>query len=284
MKTIAKYSLIAVVAAMLATSCTTDKLMDWEGGENIYFTHLLMPGSHMRAQDLIDLRFFFMPASVDEMRVGLSVTTTGELTNYDREIAFRVSSYVVVDGVSTGTGLVEGVNYDIERAVIRAGRVEDTVWVRIFRTEDLEEEGRVGFLDVTLLPNHHFNTDLKETRDAANLPFHTVLTRWMQISNTIVRPQFWGNDFFGPFSTEKFRVIGLANPQMPLAFLDGEIWNNVQLVNNPLVLNPWFLAIGHATQYWLDAWHSDPNNTPFTEINAEGETVLMSMGPSIIGN
>jgi len=282
MKKIAKYSLIAFIATTFATSCTPDELMDWQGGQNIYFTHLLAPGTHMRAQDFVELRFFFMGEDVRDVLVPLSVTTTGESVSYDREFAFQIHSFFQIDGVPTGTQLVEGTHFDIERAIIRADSIVDTLWIRFYRTDDLQTAGKMGGLSITLIPNHHFNTSLEFARDVPNQP-RWLLTRWIGITDDMVRPQFWSYDFFGAYSAQKFQIIARANG-MPPGFLDGEIWNDMQLINSPLVLHPWFLALGHSTQYWLDTWHSDPNNPPFTEINAEGETVLMSMGPNITGN
>jgi len=285
MKKIAKYSLIAFIATTFATSCTPDELMSWQGGGDIYFTHFLMPGSHMRAQDTVDLRFFFMPEDTDSILVPLSVTTSGLLTNYDREISVSLSSFFRIDGVMIETELVEGEHFRVERSYIRARRVEDTLNVWIFRTADLEEEGRMGFLGLTLVENQHFNTELRTYRDNPSVAPHSVLTRWIRISNAIVRPQFWDDGFFGTYSAEKFRVIGLANPTMPLAFLDGAYWNNDNLAEMSVAeRQPWFLIIGHTTQHWLNEWHSDPNNPEFTEINAEGVEVRMSMGPRVTGN
>jgi len=289
MKKIAKYSLIVLVASTLGfVSCTPERLMDWEGGKNIYFTHLRIPGTQMRAQDTVDLRLFFMPLAVDEILVPLSVTTTGVLTHEDREIRFSVSSFLLEDGEIIATPFVEGTHFEIERpAVIRAGRVEDTLRIRVFRSPELSGAGIDGRIGITLESNQNFGTEIRETRDALNLPPHTLLTRWINVSNRIVRPQWWADaslgqaaNFFGPFSPEKFEVIGRANPDMPLAFLDGAEWYG-EVIRNAQTATPWWLVIGRNTQEWLDNWHSDPNNPEFTEINAEGVEVRMSMGPRI---
>jgi len=281
MKKIAKYSLIAFIATTFATSCTPEELMDWQGGENVYFTHLLAPGMHMRLQDFVELRFSFMAPDVESVLVPLSVTTTGTFTDYDREVAFEIGSILTIDGEGVGT-LVEGTHFDIESSIIRAGRVEDTLWIRFHRTADLQVAGKMGFWVMTLMPNHHFGTDFQYTRDAPNQSWRWLLSRHVGITDDIVRPQFWSYEFFGAYSADKFRVIGIAN-NMPLAFLDGAVWNDVVLTNSPLVLNPWFLALAHTTQYWLDA-NNDPDNPTWTEINEHGQEVPMSMGPNIVGN
>lgn len=290
MKKTIKYSLIAFFAVTL-TACEHDTLMDWEGGKNIYFTHLLVSGTHARTQDTIDLRFFFMPDDVDEILVPISVTTTGTFTNEDREVSLTVSSFLQ-EGISlTEIPFVEGEHFEIERSFIRAGRVEDTVWIRVFRSPELGEEGRLGIIGLTLLPNQHFTTDLRETQDGPIALPRTLLTRWIIVSDAIVRPRFWNNNFFGPYSAEKFRIIRDANSTpgniMPWGFLDGETeWNNTYLVDRTSVLFPWWTVIGSTTQFWLDDWHSNPaNDTIWDPVpNAEGVIVIMSMGPQITGN
>jgi len=297
MKKITKYSLIAFVASTLGfVGCTPDRLMDWEGGKNIYFTHLMMPGSHMRAQDTVDLRFFFMPVDAEYVMVPFSVTTTGVFTQDYREISFNVSSFLTVDGVVTETPFVEGTHFEVIRpASIHPRRIEGTIWVRVFRAAELLEEGTTGFIGITLIPNQDFTTDFRETRDAPNLQPHTLLTRWIEVSNRVVRPQFWADasiagatsNFFGPFSPRKFEIIGLANPGMPLAFLDGTMeWHGITLTNNQQVLLPWWQVLGHNAQNWLDNWHRDNPDDPIyePEPNAEGLIVRMSMGPQVTGN
>ena len=268
-------------------ACTSDKLMDWEGEKNIYFTNLMRSGDFFRARDTVDFRFFFMPVNVNEALVPLSVTTTGVFTDEDREVLVSATSFLSIDGMPTEIPFEEGVDFEVERPFIRAGRIEDTIWVRVFRSPSLTGEGRLGFIGLTLLPNQHFGTDLRETRDRPTDTSRSVLTSWIQVSNTIVRPRFWSDEFFGQYSAQKFEIIGTANPGMPLAFLDGAYWDDVTLVGSLATLQVgWWTVIGTAAQDWLDIWHRDhPGDTIWEpELNLEGMRVMMSMGNRITGN
>ena len=286
MKKIVKYSLIACLTAIFG-ACTSDRLMDWEGGENIYFTNLMRSGDFFRARDTVDLRFFFMPADANEILVPLSVTATGVFTDEDREVLVSATSFLSIDGTHTEIPFEEGVDFEVERSFIRAGRIEDTVWVRVFRSPSLDGEGRLGFIGLTLQPNQHFGTDLRETRDRPTDTSRSLLTSWIQVSDAIVRPQFWENSFFGPYSAQKFRIIGTANPGMPLAFLDGAYWGDVRLGEVTFMQRfGWWTVIATAAQDWLDTWHRDPTRDTIwePELNSEGMRVMMSMGSRIAGN
>jgi hypothetical protein len=113
--------------------------------------------------------------------------------------------------ISESTAIL-GEEVELLPAVIRAGRVTDTLWIRAYRTPRMLEE-RVS-VRLRLLPNEYFGTDLVAARHGS--PNHnvlvadTVFTFFLENSN---KPPLWAtnpdNGFFplGPFSQAKYEML-----------------------------------------------------------------------------
>ena len=118
-------TVIAAVALCALTACSEDsyKMYDPTQTDNIFFDYK----NEKNVNDSI-ISFNFGYDIANEHIVDIPVTLMGMPADRDRTID--------VKAVADSTEMVEGTHYTIERALLRAGRVNDTIKVKLLRPED----------------------------------------------------------------------------------------------------------------------------------------------------
>jgi hypothetical protein len=299
MKKSINYILIALLAVG-TVACDYDELMEWEGGTDIYFTNMANSHISARSNDVIEVKFYYLHPNTTEVLVPLLITTTGPFKNFARDVSIRVLS----------ANLEPGKHYDIVKSSIGEGVVTDTIWIRLKRS-DLEARDRVEQMIVELIRNDNFTTNYVYTQDGVNERPRLLLQYPILVSDIVVEPEYWRNEFFNRFSKEKFALVVEIN-DIPRGFLNGEEYNGVVLTSSATSLFPWLLPLGHRVQEYLDHWHNPaysgdplspppfPNPEPGSggvwstvwprdtiwepALNQYGVREIMSMGSRVTGN
>jgi hypothetical protein len=178
----------------------------------------------------------------------------------------------------------------IEPTIIPAGKLSDTVVVRIQRTPDLALDTTPLLLKITLLPNEHFGTDFRTIVDqTSNNRPRSLIEYRIVFSDIIVEPRFWGPEnalpgptgrdrFFGPYSEEKFMTICRVN-DCPPGFLDGGMWGDIPWPTSPIERTAYHVLLATRTQMYLNQ-RAVAGDTVFeVERDIYGQKIRMAMGP-----
>ena len=116
---------LSAVAMLALVACSEDdyKIYDATQTDNIFFDY---KNEKLVNDSVIAYNFGYDFA--DEHIISIPVSLMGMPSDRDRTIS--------VKAVADSTEMVEGTHYVIERALLRAGRVEDTVRVKLLRPDD----------------------------------------------------------------------------------------------------------------------------------------------------
>lgn len=120
-----KNLLVAGVSLMALSACSEDdyKVYDTTQKDNIFFDYK----NEKNVNDsVISYNFGFDIAQ--EHIVSIPVTLMGMPSDRDRTIA--------VKAVADSTEMTEGIHYAVDRALLRAGKVADTLRIKLLRPED----------------------------------------------------------------------------------------------------------------------------------------------------
>lgn len=180
----------------LAASCKREPLTTYNTADNVYFNYTIGTNAY---RDSLDLSFASRDASVRDTLLLVPLAVTGVAAATDRPVK------LFVDPASTA---VAGTHYEVPAAVIHAGKVADTLRLRLKRTADLASGTRT--LILRLEPNEFFKTSLPyrfvgTVADSVNL-----LTFSMSVSDILAAGQFWTDSYvayFGAFSVKKVQLI-----------------------------------------------------------------------------
>jgi hypothetical protein len=226
-----KILFLAGLCALLARSCQTDELIKFAGGEA--FVHIHRPRTDIEnyfqyfrniAATNPDLEFIIMYAPV---------RIAGDITDYDRPIAFELTTpnltdyyeygytlvrdeygYPVYDEYGNwklkeyrfewqeGRGasrplMVEGRDIELLPSYIRYGRNYGYIRVRINNTQLIRDSVAVAV--ITLNENEHFRNDLLFRDTQGNTHWDQRLRFYFLATNTSEEPRLWaanpGNSF-----------------------------------------------------------------------------------------
>ncbi len=123
MDTLKGILLLGAAATLAACDEEDYKLYDTGQADHVFFDY---KNSKEESDSAMTYNFGY---DISETHVvGIPVSLMGMPAERDRAIAIRA--------VADSTEMTEGVHYEIERAVLRAGRVSDTVVVRVLRPDD----------------------------------------------------------------------------------------------------------------------------------------------------
>lgn len=187
-------TLYSFLLAMLFISCEKD-IKRYDGETNIYFVRAVdQLNSAAPVYDSLTVTFAFHPSKTDSL-VKIPVRITGVPSTEDREYE------VAVDATSTA---IAGVHYEAlpETLTLKAGKVADTIPVKLFRTADMLTSDFSLILE--LQPNGNFKTNMVNKVVNATSGQMLSFTRLKIFVNDILnKPKYWLDAYMGTFSRKK---------------------------------------------------------------------------------
>jgi hypothetical protein len=214
------YTFLAGGLLLMAGSCKKEALMKYKADDNVYFNYLVgvdpANGNLGYYIDSLDLTFSFSDASVNDSMLNIPVAVTGEARDQDRRFN------LVIDPSSTAKA---GVNYELPDAfLLRAGKIEDTIRIKVNRTPDLKTSTLTLLL--TLQENDQFRTQFqfrpKQGNSQTNITYQdTILTTIFKVrmADMLAAGPWWDSYYiyhFGTFSEKKVRLMNQV-AGMPLS-------------------------------------------------------------------
>lgn len=210
---------ITLLAGMGLSSCRKDAIMTYDATDNIYFDYrrdvkpdLNQPGYPV---DSLAYTFAYSNASVKEAIIPIPIAIMGNPKTQDR-------NYQLV--VDPDASMQPGIHYEIPQLVIRSGRVKDTLFLKLKRTEDLQQS--VVRMRLRLQPNQHFSTGV-EKRLSLNDTIQ-ALTFKVSVTDELNAGPNWSQyaTYFGTFSKKKMLlmhdVVGIPLDFWSASSLPGE--------------------------------------------------------------
>ena len=173
------------ISLVLFTACNEEdyKVYDTTQTDNIFLSYLNDKGE---ADYTITFNFGFDIAN--EHIVEIPVTLMGMPSSKDRTIGIKA--------VADSTDMVEGTHYVIDRALLRAGRIDDTIRVKLLRPDDEKFRTEALRLYIEILPNE----DLTVTGQK----YFTIMSSDIRVAN---RPEWW-------YDYEKLPEYSFENAQL----------------------------------------------------------------------
>jgi len=207
------YYIFAIGALGFCFSCKREELKTYDIADNIYF-NLKINGV---IADSTNVSFAIRPEGIKDSILKLPVAVTGEPQPQDR--LFRVE--VLKDSSSA----VLGTHFTVpERVLVRAGRVQDSIPLRIFRTPDLQQAPVK--IQLQLLPTTEFKTDIKRIYASLGGSVSAVSIK-VSLSDILTAGNNWNGLFapyFGTFSVKKWKLINQVTG-MPLDYVTTSVYD-----------------------------------------------------------
>lgn len=205
-------SVYFILLILLAASCKKDTLLTYNAPDNIYFDYKTgvdlannQPGVII---DSLSFTFAYSKASLADSILPIPVTVSGTPKNVDR-------TYTVA--IDAGATAVAGTHYELPTLKIRAGRVYDTLFLRVKRAADL----KVNTVRMTLrlLPDERFTTDIRFRMKNTTDTIRTLIFK-LAIADMLTAGPYWTSNYlkyFGTYSEKKVRLMNTITG-MPLDF------------------------------------------------------------------
>lgn len=189
--------LLYIIIILALASCKRDPLITYNTDDNVYFKYTISTNYYV---DSTNFSFAYRDAGVQDTILSVPVAVTGAPAASDRPYK------VIVDPASSA---VAGTHYQLPEMVIHAGKVVDTLRLRLKRAADLASGTKKLILH--LQPNEFFRTELRYkivnnvARDTADL-----VTFSITMSDILDKGPFWDDyyaAYFGTFSLKKVKFI-----------------------------------------------------------------------------
>ncbi len=189
--------LLYVSIFLIAASCKREPLTTYNTADNVYFNYNTGFNAY---RDSMHFSFANRDASVQDTILLVPFAVTGVAAVKDRPFK------LVVDPTSTA---VAGTHYELPEALIRAGKVQDTLRLRFKRTADLTSGKKK--LVLRLEPNEFFKTALTYRVINTVAPDSVdMLSFSIGASDILDAGPFWDGTYaayFGTFSIRKVKLI-----------------------------------------------------------------------------
>lgn len=206
-------SLFGFIVCFIA-SCKKDGLKTYTGGDNIFFDNVDI---FSYAIDSSIVTFAYNDSSIIDKLVRIKVKVSGSPSAQDRPFK------LMIDPSSTA---VPGQHYENlpELFMLSAGKVEDTIAVKLLRAADLKQ--KQVKLAMLLLSNETFTTNIKTVGAGQDGKPISSLQFKILFSDILIEPAGWWY-YFGKFSAKKMGII------CQLAGIEAE-WLNAGTPDEPL--------------------------------------------------
>lgn len=236
-----------LVALGILSACKKEGLGRYDqqaSGSSVYFPEAVGTVTSVSISKTIS--FGYVGYSKRDSILAIPIAVTGDTMQVDRPV--KVS-------LGTGTTAVEGTHYSfLKSPVIRAGKVTDTVYVKINRTADMTT--KQFELNLLLEQNDYFSTRLRDT--AANYLKYKLLLDdmagtsylWVSFSNTrgIL-------SYFGDYSRRKVDLMIEVLQVDPALFYDpvnGSFFGTSRVLAYGRYMALWLTQEANAGRIYLD--------------------------------
>ncbi|TKC63988.1 DUF4843 domain-containing protein [Pedobacter hiemivivus] len=245
-----KISYIAAFALALClfASCKKESLLTYDVSDNIYFNY---KASGLIA-DSLEASFAIRPASATDSVLKLPLAITGTASDHDR--TYKV---IVIDSNTTA---VAGKHYVLPASfTIRAGRVLDSLPVKLLRSADLQT--KAVYLKLALQPGGDFTTDMKTLYSSIAGTVNALAFK-VKISDMFIVWSSSFNTYFGVFSIKKIKLINQVTG-MPFDYYTkgwlSDLQFSVRAAN-------WAISVSHYLADQKAAGHTVYENDGITEM------------------
>ena len=193
-KTIFYTLMIPAFAALVAPACKRDNIMTYNATDNIYFDY--KPTVSGFPADSLEYSFAYSDASVTEAVIPIPVSVSGAPQERDRPYDLTVDA---------GSAAVEGVHYELPPLVMRAGRVHDTLFLKLKRTADLQQT--TVRMVLRLQPGNEFGTAFDRRLSFGDTI--QMLSFKLSVTDELGEGPNWSafSGYFGPFSKKKVLLM-----------------------------------------------------------------------------
>lgn len=200
--------------------------MTYSTDDNVYFNYIQGTSTFL---DSMNFTFAYSEANVKDTFFNLPIAVTGAPAAVDRPIN------ITIDPASTA---LQGTHYDLPQFVMRAGKVQDTLRIRLKRAADLQTSKK--YLIFNLHASELFKTDiLYKIGNGSNLDTCHLLRFQLSTSDILAAGQYWQwyyDVYFGEFTAKK--VLMLHNMLgMPLDF-----WSTNEMTNAKITAAQYYAA------------------------------------------
>ncbi len=168
-----------IVSLLLLAACSKSEIETWDSTPCVWFDSA--------SKDTVIFSFYSLPETVTEYIQEFPITIAGEVSDIDRQVGVKI----------LGTHNPES-RYEIVSATIPAGKVDGTVQVKVYKTDNLKTAHDT--LGIEIIASADFEVGLEN-----------YTRRAMVVSNFIARPVWWDMmmEMFvlGSYSDRKLKVI-----------------------------------------------------------------------------
>jgi hypothetical protein len=209
-----KYFVSIVALVTLLAGCTKD-IRNYDGPPAIYFQYAVTARETYSGAPLLDssvITFAYSQTSVADSIIMLPIRTTGYAASIDR-------TYIL--NVADSSTAQAGIHYEIINSdyTIKAGKFNDTVYIRLHRTADMLDSTFVLHLD--LKANENFVLDVKQKVTSGTQYVRTV-HHTVKVNDILSKPKYWLDAYLGTFTRKKLYLMS-AMLDIPLDKLNNTI-------------------------------------------------------------
>lgn len=183
MKSILLLSFVASTV-LSSVSCKKSDIFPYESTNKLWFTTVDPTNTNIKINDVI--RSFSHYPGKTELEVGFPINLIGQIPQTD-----MTYSVVPVDSLTTAVAS----EYEIVSPVFRAGRVVDTLTIKLIKSERMNLQNVK--LTLCLVPDENFDQGYTD-RIQAKVTFNNITTK----------PDWWTEEmelsYFGVYSPKKF--------------------------------------------------------------------------------
>ncbi len=224
-----KQNIIKTIACLiftsLAWSCEKEGLEPYQiEKDSVYITSQAYESPTSWGEREISVSFMY--TNEDYVWVTIPIRIMGDIANYDRKVAVRVTPMEHVDPDGNRTFAEEGVHYDSAYGIIPQDDINGLIYVRTLRTEG-EELSRQVLIRVTLIENENFDTKFSWYWVEQGGYKRQTLYRDIRISSTLTAPSWWQPEHpnyiaverqLGLYHAVKFRLLCEITDHSPAFF------------------------------------------------------------------
>lgn len=176
------YIITVLAGCVCAVSCKKEGLMNFNADNSVYFAY-----TDSAKLDSVVVSFGYTATAVKDSIYKIRVKTMGYMSQEDRP--YRV------DVINDFTTAQLGVHYDKlpEVLTIKKGKIDDTIYLKLHRTPDMQTKSVVITLGV--FDNGTFSN---------KYPYNLFR---IYVNDILTQPKYWLSTYLGTFSRKKINLM-----------------------------------------------------------------------------